>query len=435
MADTVLDWMILGLLVAEVVFLSRLDRRRFGTWVTPFTVLGYPYAAVAILAYLLAPVFDFVPLYTGSVVVWIEGLFLVWAAGAFLGWGLLDMRLAPSDQPVRFHVAPPQLDDEAVLRVAVALSWAAMPFMLYGVIVSARDAGGWTEIGSTGFRDAYGHGLHAHAVVLAMLLGIVLIGLYRQGDKRLVATIAMILVFLTLGRVKGTILQVIIGGVFFRMTRGQFHLTFKKVAILLGTTYVVFNVVYIISMQVFLADDPFDGEIYAYLGRHYMYYLFAGVIGFSEAMRSGVAGVGGDWHTIFSPFLNLYHVVFGGSLVAAGSPHEKGMDTDLLMKVSSETNVYTMFGTLHLDLGVLGAELYVFVVGLLCYGFLILVRRRNNTWVTASYCLIAGQLTFGFFEFYFWHLTGYEVVVMGALLAFATKPRWRSFARVHPLAS
>jgi oligosaccharide repeat unit polymerase len=433
-AQLIGDWIILGLLVAEVVFLSRLDRRRFGTWVTPFTVLGYPYAAVVILAYFLAPVFDFVPLYTGSVVVWIVGLFLVWAAGAFLGWGLLDLRLAPNLHAPCFRTEPVQEDDDATLRVAVALSWAAMPFMSYGVVVSARDAGGWTEIGSTGFSDAYGHGLHAHAVVLAMLLGIVLIGLYRKGDKHRVATIAMILVFLMLGRVKGTILQVIIGGVFLRMIRGQFHLSFKKVAILLGTTYVVFNVVYMISMKVFQSDDPLNGDIYTFLGRHYLYYLFAGVLAFSEAMRSGIAGVGGDWHTIFSPFLNIYHVVFGGSLVAAGSPHEKGMDTDLLMNVSSETNVYTMFGTLHMDLGALGAGLYVFVVGLLCYGFLILVRRRNNTWVTASYCLIAGQLTFGFFEFYFWHLTGYEVIVFGALLAFATKAKWRPLARGHPVA-
>jgi hypothetical protein len=436
MGDTFLDWLILGLLIAEVVFLSRLDRRRFGTWVTPFTVLGYPYAAVAVLAYFFAPIFDFVPLYIGSVVVWIVGLFIVWAAGAFLGWGLLDMRLAPTGQTSHFQIEPssPNDHDDAILRVAVGLAWAAMPVMLYGVIASARAAGGWAEIGSTDFRDAYGEGLPAHAVVLAMLLGIVLIGLYRRGDKRMLATIAMLLVFLTLGRVKGTILQVIFGGILLRALRGRFQLRFKHVAPLLLSTYVVFNVVYLIGMSIVSWDDPLNLNIYTHLGRHYLYYLFAGVLGFSEAMRTGITDVGGDWHTILAPFLNLYHVAFGGSLVTVGGTHEKGMLTDLLTGESVESNVYTIFGTLHIDLGAIGAGLYVFIVGLLCYGFLVMAKRKNNVWLTASYCLIASQLAFGFFEFYFWHLTTYEVIAWGAILALAGQAKWHPWVRGHPAA-
>lgn len=143
----ILDWMILGLLVAEVVFLSRLDRKRFGTWVTPFTVLGCPYAAVAVLAYFFAPVFDFVPLDIRSVIVWIVGLFLVWLAGAFLGWGLLDMRLRPTLQEGS-QSEPAQSDDGAALRLAVPLAWAAMPLMLYGVIASVRAAGAGKKLGA-----------------------------------------------------------------------------------------------------------------------------------------------------------------------------------------------------------------------------------------------------------------------------------------------
>jgi hypothetical protein len=434
MADLVLGWIILGLLIAEVVFLSRLDRRRFGTWVTPFTVLGYPYAAVAVLAYLFAPGFDFVPLYMGSVVVWIVGLFLVWAAGSFLGWGLLDLRGEPRGQKPDFMVTWTQIDERSVGRLAVYLGWAIMPVMLYGVIVSASAAGGWAEIGGKDFRDAYSHGLHGHAAVLAMLISIVLIGLYRRGDKLTLITIGMLLVFLTLSRVKGTILQPIIGGILFRMMRGQFRLTFKKVAVVLLSTYLVFNVVYLIGMEIFTSDDPLNVDIYTYLGRHYLYYLFAGVLAFGEALRSGIADVGGGWQAIFAPFINLYHAVFGGSLLVPGSALEKGMATDLLSD-SSDTNVYTMIGTLHLYLGPLGAAVYLFAVGLLGYGFLVLTRRQNSIWITASYCLIASQLAFGFFELYFWTLTAYEITVMGILLAIMTKAGEGMFTRGRPVLS
>lgn len=418
------DVAILAFLWAETLILSRLDRRRFGTWVTPFTVLAYPYAAVATLAYLLGPALEFVPLQMGTVVVWIVGLFLIWAAGAFLGWGVLDLRLSRDAPSPSAAITPPRLDDEVAVHWALRISWALVPILLYGVIASANAAGGFTLIGEPEFRDAYSQGLHGHAIVLAMLLGIVLIGLYRKGDRKVVLTVLMLLVFLTLGRVKGTILQVVFGGVLFRMMRGQFLLSIRKVAILLASTYVIFNLVYLIGMSVFFAESPVSSELFFHLGRHYLYYLFAGVLGFSEAVRSGVADVGGDWHTIFAPFLNVYHAVFGGSYVVAGSVHEKGMGTDLLSDLEN-TNVYTMFGTLHLYLGVLGAAVYVFVAGLLCYGFLLIAKGKNNVWLTAAYCLIAAELSLGFFEYYFWHLTPYEIVVMGALLAFASRLSWQ----------
>jgi hypothetical protein len=414
----IVDLMILGLLVAEVLILSRLDRRRFGTWLTPFTTLAYPYTVVAILAYFLAPLIDFVPLYTGSVLVWIVGLFVMWSAGTFLGWGLLDVRLSSGFYTT--PIEPAGSNDDRAVRWAVRLAWASMPFMLYGVFASAKSAGGWAEFGSIDFRDAYSHGLHAHAVVLATLLSIFLIGVRQRGDKRLLVTIVMLLVFITLGRVKGTILQAIIGGIFFRMMRGQFRLSLRKMGMLGLISYVVFNIVYLISMSVLSSDDPFNPQVYSFLARHYLFYLFAGPLAFGEAMRSGVYDVGGDWHVIFSPFINLYHAGFGGAILASGSAHEKGMDTDLLAKVG-DTNVYSFFGTLHLYLGAYGAVLYAFVAGLLCYGFLIVTRRANSAWLTASYCLIAAQLTFGFFELYFWLLTSYEIIVMAILLTAASR--------------
>ena len=417
----IIDWLVLTFLVVEVVVLSRLDRRRFGTWVTPFTLLGYPYTAVALLAYPLAPVFDFVPLYSGSVVVWILGLLVVWGAGNFLSWALLDMRLAPKIQAAAVPFGEPTPNERAAAaRLAMILAWASLPLLVYGAIVSAKTSGGWTEIGSQDFRDAYTYGLHAHAVVLATLLTIVLIGLYQRGDKRIFVTIAMLFVFVLLTRVKGTILQAVLGGLLFRVARGQFHLTFKNVVVVLLCTYAIFNVVYLISMNVFLDGDPFNGEVYSFLGRHFLFYVFAGSLALSEAMRSGISDVGGGWPTIFGPFINLYHAIFGGAMLQVGSSHEKGMDTDLLAKLSGQDNVYTFFGTLHLYLGAFGAILYVFIVGLLCYGFLLWVKRKNNVWLTASYCFVASELIFGYHEFYFWNLTHYEVVAMGMVLSFAT---------------
>lgn len=415
------DLFVLALLALEVIALSRLDRRRFGTWATPFTLLGCPFAAVAVLAYVLAPVFDFVPLYRGAIVIWIVGLLVVWAAGNFLGWGLLGLRLAPrQDSVAQTFSEPSPSHDSAAVRLALILAWVSMPVMLYGAMITIRSVGGWTEIGGFDFRDAYSHGLHAHAVVLATLLTIALIGLYRRGNRFVVVTVAMLLIFLMLGQVKGTVLQAIIGGILFRWLRGQFQFRVKKMAFFLLCTYAIFNVAYLLSR--FLdSDGLLNGELYSYLGRHYFYYLFAGVLALSEALRSGVSDVGGGWLTIFAPFINMYHASFGGSLLSAGSTHEKGMDTDLLTNSLGGVNVYTLFGTLNLYLGAWGAVLYAIGVGVVCYGALIALRRLNNLWLTAAYCFIASQLVLGFFELYFWYLTSYEIIALGIILGVLTK--------------
>src|SRR5437867_3450901 len=90
-----MDYLIIITLIAEVLFLSRVDRKVFGTWLTPFNLLGYPYMVVAVTAFLFAPSFDFAPLYAPSVLIWIVGLFIFWVGGFFLGWGIFGLSGGP----------------------------------------------------------------------------------------------------------------------------------------------------------------------------------------------------------------------------------------------------------------------------------------------------------------------------------------------------
>ncbi|MGC2183471.1 MAG: DUF6337 family protein, partial [Terriglobales bacterium] len=316
------EWLVLGALVAEVMILSRLDRQLFGTWITPFTVLGYPYAAVILLACLFAEPFDFVPLYLPSVLVWIVGLFIVWASGAFLGCCLLDLR-SSTKQDVAPQTQEP--GDSGAARLATISAWTITPLMVYGVFQSARVAGGWWRIGTQDFKDAYSQGLHAHAVVLATLIVVVLIGLYQRGRPYQLATIAMLLPFIVLTQVKGTILQTLIGGLMFRVIRGVSRLSIKALGALAAMTYAVFNMAYMIGMFTLAPEDAFKGNTYTFLARHYLYYLLAGPLALGEAMRSGITDIGGKSSAIFAPFINLYHVVLRmGALVPIGSSHTKG---------------------------------------------------------------------------------------------------------------
>jgi len=291
--------------------------------------------------------------------------------------------------------------------------------MALGGIVALKAAGGWSGIGSADFKAAYSQGLWGHAVVWSTLIGILLIGSYRRGNRLLLVTIMAVTFFIILGQVKGRVLHVVIGGMLVRAIRGRIRLSATKIVAFAASTCVIFALGYVFAT---IALDPqamFKMDTYSFLSRHYLYYLFSGPLSFGEALRNGVADVGGDWQSIFAPFIDLYRVTLrAGQVVAIGSLHEKGMIID---SSGVGDNVYTFFGTVYLYLGAGGAALYLIMVGLISYGLLALTQIRREAWTTALYCYVAATLALGFFDFYFWFLDFYELSVVAVCLMYATQ--------------
>lgn len=419
-----MDYLIVSSLIAEVLILSRLDRKIFGTWFTPFNMLSIPYTVITALAFLIAPSFDFAPLYAPSLCIWIIGLFIFWVVGFVLGWGIfgLDGRRIGKFYTLRLAVA--KSDTEAwSVKWANWAAWAMAPILLIGFLSTLRASGGWEEISSMEYRSNYSRGLHGHLIVLALALIILLIGCYGKSKKFQLLSIALLMVFVFASQVKGTIFQPIIGGLAYRSLRGTSAPSIKRVLTLVSCSFLAFLLVY---MTAFMIVDPLvarDWDVYSLLSRHYVYYLFAGPLSLGEAVRTHVTDVGGEWYTLFSPFINIYHVVLGSiALVPTGNALEKGMDIDYDRPLAfGGSNVYTFFGTPYLYLGPFGSMLYAVVVSLFCYGLLIYTKRSGNEWVLVAYCFIGAQLFFGFFELYFSYLTFLELLVYSFLLSFVTK--------------
>lgn len=402
-----MDYLIVAVLVAEVLTLSWADRRIFGTWLTPFCLLSIPYAVVTVLAFLFAPALGFVSLYSPSVVIWEVGVFCFWSVGALIGWGFFGGVRA--FRPFAAATVS-QVREESSTRLAILVAWVCVPLMAYGLYESLRAAGGWMQLGSYEFKVDYSHGLGSHAVVLAMALLIYLMGTWKTGRNLHLLTIGVLLVFLFASQVKGTLIAPLIAAAVFRTARGDMRLTFKKLSAAVGVSYVAFNAVYLFGLSLAEPGVFGDSQIYRELGRHYLYYLWAGVLSFGEALRQGVGYVGGPWYVIFSPFINLFSfLLHAGPLVPAGSPHELGMNIDRTIGGFQGVNVYTMLGTLYFYLGPLAALLVVIGVALMVYGLLLACKLRDSLWLLALYCFLASWLVFGFFEYYFWHLTFLEI--------------------------
>jgi Family of unknown function (DUF6337) len=396
-------------LIAEVILLSRLEYGRMATRVTPFNVLAYPYVVVVVVAFFLAPVFGFVSLASGSVIIWMFGLFIVWAMGMLLTRGVLGESLTrrfSDGLKLSFRT------EESTVRLAMWLGILAIPLVPYKLLQAASAAGGWWSIGSPEFKAAYLHGALAHVVVLCGPIVILLLGTATSKTRLQLVVAGTLMIFIFFGQAKGIILQPIVGGLFYRVMTGRTRISIKTIGIVCLCGVLVFGMVDLISWEVGGIDvSLLDADTYFFMSRHFSFYLLSGPLALSEAVGRTNPEVIGDSEVIFAPFVNIYRVAIGsGDLVAEGTAKGEGADIDLIYSaVGHSSNVFTFFGTLYLYLGGFGAALYSAIAAALCYLLLVAAGGARNELLLTLYCCIAAQLFFGFFELYFWHLTVFEV--------------------------
>ena len=426
-----MDYILLAALVVEVVVLSSLENRLTGTRITPFGVLAFPYTAVVLLAFFLGPLLDFVPLDTRSLTVWMWGLFLVWVIG------YLSVRIALGGQVFRGiagRFKSEFLCEGLSKKMATYLAILCIPVLVLGVLLYVEAVGGWSNITSPEFRAAHGHGLPAHALILSEPLFVLLVGTANRKSKFQIALAGILMLFFLISQVKGRVLQALIGGFLYRVMRGRSFVSAKGVGILIFCGLFVFYSVYLGAVWAVDPGGVFDSGTYVVLARHFSSYLLSGVLGFSEASRTGTRDVGGGSSTeIFRPFIDIYKKLVGGHTIGLGSTIEKGMSIDLTDdSVEANTNVYTLFGTLYLYLGTLGLATYVAVMALACYGLFLAAGWTKNEWILVLYCYVGAQLLFGYFEFYFWHNEVFYVAIWtAAFAAFSSSLKKALLSRRH----
>lgn len=420
-------------LIAEVIVLSRLERGRITTRVTPFNVLAFPYTVVVVIGFFLAPMLDFVPLSSGSVMIWMCGLFVVWAMGMLLTRGFLGGSLTRRiSEGLKF----PFRTEASTARLAMWLGIIAIPLIPYKLLEAKNVAGGWWMVGSPEFKAAYLHGPLAHVVVLCGPIVILLLGTATSKTRLQLAVAGTLMVFILFGQAKGITLQPIVGSLFYRVMRGHTRISLKTIGIVCLCGVLVFGMVDLIAWGVAGDSSLLDADTYDFMGRHFCFYLLSGPLALSEAVREGNTDFGRESVAIFAPLVNIYRVATGaGDIVSAGTSKGEGADIDLLQSdVGHSSNVFTFFGTLYLYLGGIGAAIYSAVAASLCYLLLVAASGTRNELLLTLYCCIAAQLFFGFFELYFWYLTVFEVsgLLLGGYLLQSLMPR-RDRAALHEI--
>lgn len=139
---------------------------------------------------------------------------------------------------------------------------------------------------------------------------------------------------------------------------------------------------------------------------HLIFYLTAGFFGLNEILNG--LDLRGGIETLFAPLFNIYAFIRGEKYINIISNEFVYGFTDTV----SKTNVYTFLGTL---IGYGGFYIGLFL-GLLFIGityFLFAVSWKLNSFaLKAGSLYLTSAIAFGWYDYYFYHLKIYEIIVM-----------------------
>lgn len=413
-------WLILGVLLVEVALLAAVDRILYRSWLSPSVLLGCPYAIIVSAAVLLGPSLDFLPVHGESILVWIVGLPVFWLGGLPIAlWAGDAMRTKITGD------RGPYLLEQESQRVVLALAGVSIVVLAYGFLTALRSVGGLV---GDDFSASYGSGLSGHFMIFGIALLIFLIGT-ASTDRKLAALTAVVLSIMVLGnQIKYLIVVPVVGGLIYRVMTGRLEPSFRKAAIAFLFMYALFNAAYLIG---FTAADPVNLvrlSTYTWMLRHFIAYMFAGVLGLSEGIKAGILTMHGNPTEIFAPFVNMFAVLTSGDFAEIISREDFVID----VTGAKHSNVHTLMGTLLMRLGLFRSIVYVAFMGVISYGAFALATLSRNCWFLVMYALIGGALALGWFVFFFNNLTFIEIPVYAMALAVLLRLRgqWMTPDRV-----
>lgn len=392
------DILILLSFLLEVAVLFYLEMKAWKSVYTPLNFLMLPYTIILLITIVISGNWGFVELYYPSIMVWSVGL-LIFSIPSYIFAYALQKHQIPFES--KFYET----------RIPMFLIGIAVFAILLFVLRLKSMLGGPLVIGSEEFGEEFcGGGFWGHLRHLLMALLVLLIYMVDKKNRWLWLIILPILVIVFLYLVKGWVIIPCIAGIALRLLSGKTKLKLSLLLYLLLGALLIFLGTYIMILAV-SRDRELNSEIFSFIFGHFFHYLTSGIYGLAIDALNGFPDAG-SFDNLWIPIINIMNVISG--------------EDDLMSPINlyyyntglSLTNVRTFFGTIYIYSNHFEFLIYVLLSSTLMYCLKMATIKWRNIYVYAIYFFECGLLAMGWFEFYFFHLTVFEIPVIILLLGF-----------------
>jgi len=377
---------------------SYFEHSKFGTVITPFGVIAWPYAIIVLMVNFCWKHFGFFPVSLESILFVILCL-IFFIAGAYSVLFLLGDKWQES-----IIVKKEQHDLGKILALY-------RPLFLLLAVVSIIAGGlqfyrvsmefGLIGMASNAFRDAYGSGPLSHIMLLSRPAFIFLFVdyLFRRKKSTLILLVAIFLIVMA-RQVKYHVIVLLLGSIYLGYLNNLMRFSLKKVLLYAVVIYVIFNLSYAVGFSTLGLGYAYSARVQTFLFNHFFTYLFGGPIGFSEILKNPAYPLFSSKELLAVP-INLIGL-FHGDHSSVNIIFSNWVPVSNIHRYFHGSNVFGLFGTLYVYIGTYATFIYMFFVGIFTYSIGSLARRdKSRIGFQLMYVFLLGFLTLAFFGFYF----------------------------------
>lgn len=283
--------------------------------------------------------------------------------------------------------------------------------LLFTAIVwgPAQAGGGFWSSDS---KDVLGAGLHGHTHILFSFLSIWYAVSTRDRPFIRYSLLLLCIAVLSLYPVKGWTLIPVLALTFNAIVRGGKSKTgffYLLLALLLSTA--VFFGIYISRSDLNDASLSQIQSAFEQIFEHFLFYLMSGVSGLN-AVANGLRLEGGI-SALIAPFVNFINLITGEPYInIISSVYVKN-----LTGFGDGGNVFSFIGSIVAYLGLFLGIIFAFIVMIISYLIYFAALRSNSAAAYAGMYYMLALFSFGWFDYYFWLLTPYEIGVLSFVIA------------------
>jgi hypothetical protein len=391
--DSLLNIGLLIAFVTEVILLARLEKVIWGTVYTPLNALALPFTFIVLLTLCLPSSLSFVSFYYPSLLVWMAGLLLMAVPSWLLGAGVRkrygEMALA----------AEPPKKERFFLIMAFVL---ILPFFLRlrEMMATSLDLFGSDEFGeSFAVYGVFGHLLH-----FLIACSIIAFACVRKGNRLLPVLLILLIAALSfVNQVKSWVIIPLIAGFWLCLATKKINLSLRFL-LAVGIGGLLIFVGSYLAVFILGNGAEYDEHMGEYIAEHVFHYITSGVLGLSEDLRRGILEAP-DPDILFAPFVNFVRFFTGDEYISPINPYYLEISTNN----SLEDNVRTYFGTMYIHCSVGLFCLLVLLFGFFFYLIRIAALRTHSVYITAIDAWFCALLAMGWFEYYMFHVSTFEV--------------------------
>ena len=392
--------LILCIFLAEVVLLARMEKWLWGTLFTPLNALSLPFTGILLFTLCLPSSMGFVPFYYPSLLIWMGGLLLMAIPSWLLGYGYRKRYGEPD-----YACAP--IEHEKFFMIMVLLLIVPFVFRLRTMMATSLDLFGSDEFG----ENFAIYGFFGHLLIFLSACSVLLFSVIRKGLRLFpIALITLIAALAFVNQVKSWVIIPLIAGIWMCLMTNRIGLSLKLIIPVFFGGILLFVGSYLVIF-ILGAGATYDAHMGEYIGEHVVHYLCSGVLGLSEDVRRGIVEAA-DPDLLFAPFINIVHSITGDPYISPINPHFFEINTNTTL----DDNVRTYFGTIYVNCSVGLYGLIVLFWGFVYYLIRMLTLRTRSIFIAAIDAWFCALLCMGWFEYYFFHVTTFEVPIYLLLL-------------------